>query len=285
VSNRVSIGIVKCGCIGSSVLLEYALDERAEREDIITTVYGTGSKMTEELCEKAARRAVEDGHDMYIIVSPNASLPGPSKGRDILVETGRPVIVITDGAAKNLAKKLDEIRNVGYIIVLADSMIGARREFLDPSEMCMYNSYVIRVLTVCGVYRCIVKCIDDVVEKLKRGEEPTLPRIIFDKYHVIEYSGLQNPYALAKAIAAYEIARHVADLTVEACFKLKEWEKYTMIAASAHEMMRTAALLAEEAREIDKYIDSLLRTPHARDGRTLTKLKLIEKPTEVSKSV
>ncbi|NPB00029.1 MAG: F420-dependent methylenetetrahydromethanopterin dehydrogenase [Crenarchaeota archaeon] len=279
-----SIGIVKCGCIGSSVLLEYALDERAEREDIVTTIYGTGSKMIEELCERAARRAVEDRHDMYIIVSPNAGLPGPSKARDILIETGRPVIVVTDGAAKNIAKKLDEIRNVGYIIVLADSMIGARREFLDLSEMCMYNSYVLRVLTVCGVYRCIVKCIDETVEKLKKGEEPTLPRIVFDKYHVLEYSGLQNPYALAKAIAAYEIARHVADLTVEACFKLKEWEKYTMIAASAHEMMRTAAMLAEEAREIDKYNDSLLRTPHAKDGKMLTKLRLIEKPTEVIKS-
>jgi len=281
VSNKVSIGVVKCGCIGSSVLLEYALDERAEREDMTTMVYGTGSKMSEDLCEQAAKRALEGKHDLYIVVSPNAALPGPSRAREILVESGRPVIVITDGAARSIAKKLDEVSNVGYIIVLADSMIGARREFLDPSEMCMYNTYVLRVLTVCGVYRCIVRYIDEIVNKLKKGESPQLPRVIFDKYHVIEHSGLHNPYALAKAIAAYEIARHVADLTVEACFKVKEWERYTMIAASAHEMMRTAALLAEEAREIEKYNDSLLRTPHAKDGRTLAKTRLMEKPAEV----
>ncbi len=280
-NGKVRIGVVKCGCIGSSVLLEYALDERAEREDIITLVYGSGSKMSEELCERVARRAVEDGHDLYVIASPNASLPGPSRARDILIESGKPVVVITDGAAKNLAKKLDEIRNVGYIIVLADSMIGARREFLDPSEMCMYNTYVIRVLTVCGVYRCIVRNLDAIVEKLKGGEEPQLPRIIYDKNKVLEYSGLKNPYAIAKAVAAYEIARHVADLTTEACFKIKEWEKYTMIAASAHEMMRTAALLAEEAREIEKYNDSLMRTPHAKNGKELVKSRLIEKPGEV----
>jgi len=278
VSKIVSIGVVKCGCIGSSVLLEYALDERADREDIRTVVYSTGSKMIEDLCEKVAKRALEDNHDLYIVVSPNASLPGPTKIRELLKSSNKPIIVISDGAAKSIVKKLEE-DGYGYIIVLADSMIGARREFLDMSEMCMYNTYVIKVLTVCGVYRCIVKNIDRVVEQLKSGEKVELPRVVFDKYHVIEYSEIKNPYALSKAIAAYEIARHVAELTTEACFKIKEWEKYTLIASAAHEMMFIASKLADEAREIEKYNDQLVRTPHSRDGKLLKKIRLIEKPS------
>ncbi len=276
--DKVSIGIVKCGCIGSSVLLEYALDERADREDIITVTYSTGSKMSEELCEKVAKIAITGSHDLYIVASPNASLPGPTKIRELLKETGKPVVIISDGAAKNIVKKLEE-DNFGYIIVLADSMIGARREFLDFSEMCMYNTYVIKVLTVCGVYRCIVTEIDRVIEQIRRGEQVTLPRIVFDRYCVLQYSEIKNPYALAKAIAAYEIARHVADLTVEACFKIKEWEKYTLIAASAHEMMMYASKLADEVREIEKYNDNLVRTPHHKTGELMRKVRLIEKPT------
>ncbi len=279
-TNKVRICVVKCGAIGSSVLLEYVLDERAEREDIVVSVYSTGSKMLEDLCEKVAKAALQEEADLYIVASPNASLPGPSKIREILKQKNKPIIVVTDGAAKGIAKKLEE-EGFGYIIVLGDSMIGARREFLDPTEMTLYNSDVIRVLAVCGVYRLLYMEIDKVIEQLKTGREVTLPRIIVDKYVVQQYCNLRNPYALAKAIAAYEIARHVAELTTEACFKLKEWDKYTIIAAAAHEMMRIAARLADEAREIEKYNDHVVRQPHAKDGSILIKEKLLEKPARV----
>jgi methylenetetrahydromethanopterin dehydrogenase len=42
--------------------------------------------------------------------------------------------------------------------------------------------------------------------------------------------------------------------------------------------MRAAAKLADEARELEKANDSVLRKPHAKDGRLLTKTKLLEKP-------
>jgi methylenetetrahydromethanopterin dehydrogenase len=48
--------------------------------------------------------------------------------------------------------------------------------------------------------------------------------------------------------------------------------------ASAHELLRTAARLAEEARELEKATDSILRTPHAADGKVLSKTTLVSKP-------
>ncbi len=272
-----SIGVVKCGLIGSSALLEYALDERADREDIVVFTYSTGSKMLEDLCERVAKLALEGNHDLYIVASPNASLPGPTRIREILKTGGKPVIVISDGAAKSVVKKLEE-QGFGYIIVLGDSMIGARREFLDPTEMVLYNSDVLRVLAVCGVYRLIQSEIDRVIREIKEGKQPTLPRVVVDRHVIVQYSTFKNPYALAKAIAAYETARNVADLTYEACFKIKEWERYTVLVAAAHEMMRTAAQTADQAREIEKCGDHVVRQPHSRDGATLYKEKLIEKP-------
>jgi len=81
-------------------------------------------------------------------------------------------------------------------------------------------------------------------------------------------------------MAAYEIAAAVAKLTTAACFKIKEWERYTMYAAAAHEVMRYAALLADEAREIEKHGDTVLRRPHSRKGEILKKSRLIEKPAK-----
>ncbi|MEM0332753.1 MAG: F420-dependent methylenetetrahydromethanopterin dehydrogenase, partial [Archaeoglobaceae archaeon] len=86
------------------------------------------------------------------------------------------------------------------------------------------------------------------------------------------------PYAKAKAMAAYYIAEKVADVDVKGCFMEKDPEKYIPLVASAHEMMRTAAILADEAREIEKYNDTVYRSPHARTGEILKKFKLMEKP-------
>ena len=80
-----------------------------------------------------------------------------------------------------------------------------------------------------------------------------------------------NNYALAKARAAHEIAMAVAGQNVKGCFMTKEWEKYIPIVASAHEMMRTAAMLCDEARELEKAGDSILRQPHKKDGMLVRK--------------
>jgi methylenetetrahydromethanopterin dehydrogenase len=47
--------------------------------------------------------------------------------------------------------------------------------------------------------------------------------------------------------------------------------------ATAHEMMRAAARLADEAREIEKSNDTVQRKPHFKDGSSITKKALMEK--------
>ena len=86
-----------------------------------------------------------------------------------------------------------------------------------------------------------------------------------------------NNYALAKARAAHEIAMAVAGQNVKGCFMTKEWEKYIPIVASAHEMMRVAAVLCDEAREIEKAGDSVKRQSHKKDGALVCKNKLVAK--------
>jgi methylenetetrahydromethanopterin dehydrogenase len=70
----------------------------------------------------------------------------------------------------------------------------------------------------------------------------------------------------------------VADIDVKGCFIEKDPEKYIPLVASAHEMMRIAAILADQAREIEKDNNSVYRNPHARDGKILSKTELMAKP-------
>lgn len=271
------ICIIKVGCIGSGPLIEYLLDERADRKDIDVRVFGSGSKLDEVRAEDIAKRALEYDANLILIVSPNASLPGPTRVIELAKEKGCPIIVIADAPTKKVADKLKE-KGVGYIIVEADSMLGARREFLDPIEMAVYNADLIKVLAITGAYHIIYEAIDKVIEAIKKNEKPELPFIIVKRENAVTAANFNNPYARAKAMAAFEISKQVAKLTTEACFKLKEWEKYTLLCAAAHEMMRYAAKLADEAREIEKYGDHLVRKPHYKDGTILVKEKLIEKP-------
>jgi methylenetetrahydromethanopterin dehydrogenase len=66
-------------------------------------------------------------------------------------------------------------------------------------------------------------------------------------------------------------------VNVKGCFMTKEWEKYIPIVASAHEMMKVAAVLCDEAREIEKACDGVIRKPHKKDGVIVSKNKLIAK--------
>jgi methylenetetrahydromethanopterin dehydrogenase len=157
-------------------------------------------------------------------------------------------------------------------------MIGARREFLDPVEMALFNSDVIRVLAIYGAFRAIYTELSRVIEDIKRGNEPELPRLVLKKENTVEYGEFKNPYAKVKAMAAFEIARRVADVTGEGCFKVHEKERYIPLVAAAHEMMRMAAKLADEAREMEKSNDSVVRKPHYDDGTILYKERLLEKP-------
>lgn len=272
----IRVGFLKLGNIATAPMIELLLDERAEREDIEVRVVTTGANMSPMQAEEAAKTMLSLRPQIVFITSPNASTPGPKRAREIVSEGGVSTVVVSDGPKKivdSLAKK-----GMGCIIVEADSMIGARREFLDPVEMALFNSDTIRVLAVTGAYTILCKTIDELISTLKEGRELELPSLVINSTIATEAAGFENPYAKAKAHAAFEIAKRVSSITTEACFRVKEWEVYTSLCAAAHEMMRAAAKLADEAREIEKYGNSVLRMPHYDDGSILVKRALIEKP-------
>ncbi len=278
-SKIVKIGILKLGCIGSAPLLEFLLDERAERRDIEVRVVGSGASMNPRQCKEAAEVLIQYKPDFSVVISPNAAVRGPKVGRELLSKAGLPTLVVSDLPAKKITKEL-EADGFGYIIVEADAMIGARREFLDPIEMALFNSDMIRVLAITGVFRVLINELDKVIELIKMGKKVILPKIIINDEKASTYSGLVNSYAKGKAMAAHEIAKNVGRVTRKGCFVIQEWEKYTTVVASAHEMMRNAAKLADEAREIEKTGDHVTRYPHHPDGSYTRKLKLIEKPSK-----
>jgi methylenetetrahydromethanopterin dehydrogenase len=171
-----------------------------------------------------------------------------------------------------------EKQGVGYIVVLGDPLIGARREFLDPVEMALFNSNIMKVLAATGVFRLIHQEIDRVIAVLKENLAIRLPRLLIDTVTIRDKSDFLNPYAKAKAMAAYHIASKIPEINTKACFMEKDSEKFIPLVACAHEMAQLAANLAEQAREIEKYSDSVLRTPHSKKGEPLTKRKLMQSP-------
>jgi len=272
----VKVTILKTGYIGTTTLIDALLDERASRNDISVRVISSGCKMGDDEAVDAAKIAASVPTDLYIIISPNAGLSGPTKAREIIKETGKPIIVVSDEPSRKAARALPE-EGIGYIVLYGDPMIGAKRDFLDPVEMAIFNADAIKVLAVTGVFRLLHTEIDRVIDEIKRGEEPKLPEVVVNKIKALEYSGLNNPYARAKAMAAFEAARRVAVLDVEGCFKTEGRENYMPIIAAAHELMRSAAQLADEAREIEKANDSVRRVAHFRSGELREKDGFLEK--------
>ncbi len=273
----VKIGFVKLGNIGASRIVDLLLDERADREDIDARVLGTGAKMTPEHAADTSRLLDWDP-DLVVITSPNAALPGPKRAREMVKEKGKPCIVISDAPAKKAVNDLKE-NGYGYIIIPGDPMIGARREFLDPVEMSLFNADVLSVLTIAGVVKLMQEELDAVIDAIKKGGDVKLPQIIATVEKSVERAQFSNPYAKAKAIAAYSMAEKVAELDVKGCFMMKDPKEYVPIVAAAHELLRAAAKLAYEARDMEKQTDSLVRMPHARTGEILKKAKLLDKPS------
>jgi methylenetetrahydromethanopterin dehydrogenase len=273
----VKIGIIKCGNIGTSPVLDLLLDERADRPNIDTCVVGSGAKMNPDEIEKAVPLMLEMERDFVIFISPNPGAPGPAKARELLSAADVPAIIIGDAPGLRAKDEMNE-QGLGYIIVKADPMIGARREFLDPTEMASFNSDVIKVLALTGAYRVVQNTIDEAVATVEAGNEIELPKVVITRDKAVEAAAFASPYAKAKAMAAYEIATKVADIDVEGCFMTKGAENYIPIVASAHEMLKVAADLATQAREIEKANDTVVRTPHGGKGETLAKCCLMEKP-------
>ena len=272
----VKVTFVKIGYLATTTLVDALLDERGARKDLTMRVVSSSVKMGDEEAVDVANLALTIPTDLYVVVSPNAALSGPTKAREMLRQTGKPVIVISDEPSRKALKE-NPVEGVGYIIVYADSMIGAKQAFLDPVEMALFNSDVIRVLAVTGAFRVVQTELDRVIQQIANGEKPVLPQVVVEKETALALSGIENPYAYGKAMAAYESARQVSRLSTEGTFKLEEPEKFLPVLAGAHELMRQAAVLADEARELEKSNDTVTRTAHFAKGMTKKKVKLFSK--------
>jgi methylenetetrahydromethanopterin dehydrogenase len=269
------IGVVKTGNIASSLVLELLLDERADRKDIEVRVATSGAKMGPEDAEEAVKRILKPKPDLILYSTPNPSAPGPLGVIERL--SGERAIVIGDAPGIKIKDRLEE-EGLGYIFLKGDSMIGARREFLDPIEMAIFNAEMLKVLSVTGAFRVLQEEIDKSIDAIKEKQD-YLPRVIVDSKNAVERSGIKNPYAKAKAMAAYEMVEKVGELNVKGCFIVKDPEEYIPIVASAHELLRAASILVDEVREMEKEEDEVLRKPHSTEGELLKKRKLSEKPS------
>ena len=273
----VKIGIIKSGNIASSPVLELLLDERADRPNIDVRIISSGAKMSPEQTEEVVPKIKDFDPDFCIFTSPNPTAPGPAKARELLSQLDVPAMIIGDTPGLKAKDEMKE-QGIGYIIVKADSMIGARREVLDPTEMASFNSDLIKVLACTGAYRLIQNTIDGMIEQAEAGKEIELPQLVVSAEKAADAGDFSNPYAKAKAIAAYTMAEHVADLDLKGCFMVQDFEKFIYLVEAAHETASQAAKLATEAREIEKANDTVLRTPHMKDGSTGSKTVLTETP-------
>ena len=273
----VKICILKSGNIGTSPVLDLLLDERADRPNIDVRVFGSGAKMNPEQVEDVVPKLEQFNPDFCIFISPNPGAPGPAKARELLSEVDVPAIIIGDAPGKGKKDEMDE-QGLGYIIVMSDPMIGAKREWLDPTEMAIFNADILKVLAETGALRLVQNTIDDIINAVEAGEEIELPKLIITAEKAVEAGGFENPYAKAKAIAAYEMAGAVANLDMKGCFMTKGYENFIPLVAAAHEIASCAAKLADEARAIEKSNDTVLRTPHMKEGETGFKRCLISKP-------
>ena len=273
----VKIGIVKSGNIAASPVLELLLDERADRPNIDTRIVSSGAKMNPEQVEEVVPKIEQFDPDFVIFTSPNPGAPGPAKARELLSKLDVPAMIIGDAPGLKVKDEMNE-QGVGYIIVKADPMIGARREWLDPTEMALFNSDIIKVLAATGAYRLIQNTIDGMIAQAEAGEKVEVPNLVITAEKAADAAGFENPYAKAKAIAAYNMAEKVADIDLKGCFMVQDFEKFIYLVGAAHELASEAAKLAMEAREIEKSNDTVLRTPHMKDGSTGSKTVLTKKP-------
>lgn len=271
--------VVKLGNIGSAPLLDLLFDERADRKNIDVRVFGSGAKMGEPQAEEVANFAKNyEKTQLFLVVSPNATLPGPTKAREILAETGKPVIVVTDAPGKKIKDSLAE--NVGYLIVTPDPMIGARREFLDVTEMAIFNGYLQVLLAETGVLETIRQTVDGVLEEIEGGNaSPQVPRMVLKPENAVNALRYSNPFAHSKAIAAATVSKDLSSVTTKACFMIKDRNEYLKLIEGAHQTLVAAVGMAEEARKLQKASGELYRSPHAKDGKTVTKTQFYDKPT------
>jgi methylenetetrahydromethanopterin dehydrogenase len=150
----VKVTFVKIGYIATTTLIDVLLDERSGRKDLQMRIVSSSVSMEEEAAVEVAQIAAGIPSDLYVVVSPNAAMPGPMKARETLRATGKPIVVVSDEPSRKTLKE-NPIEGVGYIVITNDPMIGAKQSFLDPVEMALFNADAIRVLAVTGSFRIV----------------------------------------------------------------------------------------------------------------------------------
>jgi methylenetetrahydromethanopterin dehydrogenase len=269
------IVFAKIGMIGITPMIEGLFDERAVRKDIVVRSVYSGCRMETSDAREVLEIALALKPHLLIFVTPYLQGEGPMAGVEMICVSKVPACIVSNTATKEVLSKLEE-NSIGYIIVDADPMIGAKKEFLDPVEMCLFNSDIIRVLALTGVYRAIQIEVDKMIEALKQGLKPQPPKLILDKEKALAYAGYHNPYAASKAMAAYEASRLVAELSTRGCYAVKELGRALHYVSASHEVMRFAACMVDEAREMEKKIDTVERLIHISDGSVIRRLRLLE---------
>ena len=269
------IVFAKIGMIGITPMIEGLFDERAVRKDIVIRSVYSGCKMEPSDAKEVLEVALALKPQLLIFVTPYLQGEGPLAGVEMLCGSGVPSCVVSNTANKEVLSKLEE-NGIGYIIVDADPMIGAKKEFLDPVEMCLFNSDIIRVLALTGVYRAIQIEVDKMIDALKQGLKPQPPKLILDKEKALAYAGYHNPYAAAMAMAAYEACRLVAELSTRGCYAIKDLGRALHYVTASHEVMRVAARIVDEAREMEKKNDTVERLIHISDGSVIKRVRLLE---------
>lgn len=265
----------KIGMIGITPMIEGLIDERAVRTDIVTRSVYSGCKMEPSDAKEVMEAALALKPHLLIFVAPYLQGEGPLAGVEMLCGSGMPSCVVSNTATKEVLSKLEQ-NNIGYIIVDADPMIGAKKEFLDPVEMCLFNSDIIRVLALTGVYRAVQVEVDKMIDALKQGRRPQPPKLILDKEKALAYAGYHSPYAATKAMVAYEASKLVAELSTRGCYAIKDLGRALHYVSASHEVMRVAASIADEAREMEKKIDAVERLIHIYDGSVIRRVRLLE---------
>jgi len=270
----VKIIFIKLGNITLTTLVDIMLDERASRKDIEVDVISSSTKMKETDADRIIKKLRAEEGDLFVLVCPNANSDGPKKVIEAISKSNK-LIVISDAAEKDLRKYWKE-KGIGYIILPFDPMIGAKKDFLDPSEMGLFNGYTISAFSACGVFEYVTSLIDEAIMEIKEGKNPSLPYKYPSALTIVKNYPFKNDYSKAKALATLELLKLAGKTDVKACFGTKDNDEALLLAASAHEMVRLAGLLADEIREMEKNTNQLVRMPHSKEGKRLYKEKFFE---------
>lgn len=180
-----NISIIKIGNTGVAQAIDYLFTDIAK-----INIISSGAKLNPKQIRDIIPPAVETNPDLIILTTPNPGAVGPAFARSELSKLDIPVIIIGDSPLVG-AKIQDEMKqqNLGYILVSGDPMIGVRQEFLDASEMCIFNADIVKVLAISGVYKTIRKII------IKYLDDNILPQLTLTGNDVIANADFTNHYA------------------------------------------------------------------------------------------